>query len=174
MKKTTTFITRTAILLALALIFQVGLRTIPFAQPFVGPLVNFVLIFAAVFVGMASGVIIGMLTPLIAFVLGIMPLFPVVPFIMLGNALMVIAFSVTRKVSGYYGDYMGVAFGAFVKFVFLALSVRYVITLFITVPPPIIVALSLPQLYTAITGGLGAVIVAKIFSRTVLNINQNS
>lgn len=167
MKNSTTFITRTGILLALALVFQIGLRTIPFAQPFVGPLVNFVLIFAAIFVGMASGVIIGMLTPLIAFIVGIMPLFPVVPFIMIGNALMVIAFSVTRKLLGYYGDYIGVACGAFIKFAFLALSVRYIITLFISVPPPIVVALSLPQFYTAMTGGLGAIIVSKIYLRAV-------
>lgn len=169
----TVFLTRTAILLALALIFQIGLRALPFAQPFVGPLVNFVLIFAAIFVGTLSGVLIGILTPLIAFVVGIMPLFPVVPFIMIGNALLVIVFSIIKKIAGPYGEYIGVFCGALAKFAFLAISVRHIITLFIKVPPPVVVALSLPQLYTALTGGLAAIIVAKIFSRAFKGIKSS-
>ena len=90
-----TVLTRTAVLLALALVFQIGFTQ--FAQPAVGPLVNMTLLVAAVVVGSIPAIIIGCLTPLMAFLLGIMPLLPLVPFIMLGNAILIVSFNWTRK-----------------------------------------------------------------------------
>ncbi len=165
-QSTTTFITRTAILLGLALIFQIGFRA--FAQPLVGPLVNFVLIFSTILVGTSSGIIIGSLTPLIAFMVGIMPLFPVVPFIMVGNALYVVTFNSGKGRLGTYGEYLAFILAAFVKFAFLSFSIRYLVTLFVpVVPPPMIAALSLPQLTTALVGGGLAVVVAKAVTKAM-------
>ena len=167
MKRDTIFITRTAILLALALVFQLGFRL--FAQPVVGPMVNFVLLFSAIYVSTSSGVIIGALTPLIAFMAGIMPLFPVVPFIMVGNALFVMVFNYTRKRIPLYGDFVGVVTAALVKFSFLALSIRYLVTFFVAaVPPPLVAAFTLPQLYTAIIGGILAVVVAEAVKKALV------
>ncbi len=70
------YMVRTALLLALALVFQIGFSQ--FAQPVVGPLVNMTLFIATITVGTISAIIVGSLTPLVAFMLGIMPLFPVV------------------------------------------------------------------------------------------------
>lgn len=162
----TSYIARTGLLLALALIFQIGFRYV--SQPLVGPLVNFTLIIGAGLVGTASGVIVGCLTPLIAFFFGIMPLFPLVPFIMIGNALFVTMFNVTRKNMNILGDVAGVIVAAVVKFAFLAVSVRYLVTLIIPkVPPKIIVAFSLPQLYTALTGGFLAIIIIKFIRKGI-------
>lgn len=162
----TTYIARTGLLLALALIFQIGFRYI--SQPLVGPLVNFTLIIGAGLVGTTSAIIVGCLTPLIAFFFGIMPLFPLVPFIMVGNALFVLIFNIIRRNMNILGGISGVIVAALVKFIFLAVSVRYFVILIIPkVPPKLIAAFSLPQLYTALIGGVLAIIIMKFIRRGV-------
>ncbi|WP_207644732.1 ECF transporter S component [Caloranaerobacter ferrireducens] len=165
---TISFLTRTGLMLALALVFQIGFRA--FAQPAVGPLVNMVLIMSGALVGTLSGIIVGCLTPLIAFFVGIMPKFPLIPFIMIGNALLVIIFNYIRNKTSKWGDYLGLIGAAFVKFVWLAFSVRYLVKLFMPkVPAKLIVALSLPQLYTALIGGFLAVLIIKMLPKNIFN-----
>jgi predicted membrane protein len=160
---TMTLLTRTSVLLALALVFQIGFTQ--FAQPAVGPLVNMTLLIAAVVVGSFPAIVIGCLTPLMAFVLGIMPLFPLVPFIMIGNILLILSFNLTRRAFSKYGEIIGVIVAALLKFAFLAISIRYLVTFFIEkVPPKIVVAFTLPQLYTALIGGLLAIVIVKYLS----------
>ncbi|WP_200791895.1 ECF transporter S component [Caloranaerobacter azorensis] len=162
------FLTRTGLMLALALVFQIGFRA--FAQPAVGPLVNMVLIMSGALVGTLSGIIVGCLTPLIAFFVGIMPKFHLVPFIMIGNALLVVVFNYIRNRVSKWGDYLGLVGAAFVKFIWLAFSVRYLIKLFIPkVPEKLIIALSLPQLYTALVGGFLAVLIIKMLPENIFN-----
>ncbi|MTI65023.1 MAG: ECF transporter S component [Firmicutes bacterium] len=167
MKKiSTAYITRTGLLLALALIFQIGFRG--FAQPAVGPLVNLTLILSAGIVGTLAGVIVGCLTPLIALSFGIIGIPILVPFIMIGNSLLVIIFNLIRKRITLGGEYVGLALAALGKFLFLAFSVRYLLDLFTqkNIPPKIMAKLTvmfgLPQLYTALVGGIVAVIVMKL------------
>lgn len=166
-------LTRTAVLLALALVFQIGFTQ--FAQPAVGPLVNMTLLIAAVVVGSIPAIIIGCLTPLMAFVLGIMPLLPVVPFIMIGNVLLILSFNMIRRSIPKYGDVAGVIVAAVLKFAFLAISIRYFVTFFIEkIPPKLVTAFTLPQLYTALIGGLLAIIIVKYLSGYLkLNQKQN-
>lgn len=160
---TMTLLTRTSVLLALALVFQIGFTQ--FAQPVVGPLVNMTLLIAAVVVGSLPAIIIGCLTPIMAFVLGIMPLLPLVPFIMLGNTLLILSFNLIRRALPKYGDIVGVIVAALLKYAFLAVSIRYLVTFFMEkVPPKIIAAFSLPQLYTALIGGFLAIIIVKYLS----------
>lgn len=161
--KTMILLTRTSVLLALALVFQIGFTQ--FAQPVVGPLVNMTLLIAAVVVGSLPAIVIGCLTPLMAFVLGIMPLLPLVPFIMLGNMLLILSFNLIRRALPKYGEIYGVIVAALLKFAFLAVSIRYLVTFFMEkVPPKIIAAFSLPQLYTALIGGFLAIIIVKYLS----------
>ncbi len=152
----TRWITRTAILLALALVFQLG----AFPQPVTGPIINMVLFLAAMIVGISSGVIIGILTPLTAFVTGILPppLGPMIPFIAGGNALLVIVFGLLKNKN----KYLGIGAGAVVKFLLLAAAVR----LFIDVPENIARMMSLPQLLTALGGGVVFLIVYKALQVT--------
>lgn len=162
---TTQYITRTAVLLALALVFQIGFRGA--GQYIVGPLVNFVLIMSVYLVGSLAGVIVGCLTPLIAFFLGITPLFPIVPFIMVGNALYVIFFDFFKERIMKGGEYFSLVISSLIKYAFLTLTVRYVVTLFVDVKPPLVAAFSLPQLYTALIGGIIAIIVSKLLPKSM-------
>ncbi len=146
------FITRTAILLALTLTFQ--MFRLP--QPFTGPAVNTMLFLSSAIVGIIGGVLIGALTPWIAFLNGILPpvLAPAIPFIMLGNAVLVIFFGTLRKIN----IYLATVTAAVVKFLVLTTAVRFLIN----VPPKVSVMLQLPQLYTAITGGIIALLILKL------------
>ena len=156
----------TALLLAIALVFQIGFRA--FAQPAVGPLVNMMLILSALFVGMSGAIAIGLLTHVIAFLVGIMPLFPLVPIIMVGNTVLVIIFSLIAKKKDNISMGIGVIVAALAKFVFLALSVRYLLILFVPkVPQPLVLAMSLPQLYTALIGGVAALILFKFMPKNI-------
>lgn len=166
--KTMTTLTRTAVLLSLALIFQVGFNQ--FAQPAVGPLVNMTLIITAIVVGPISAVIIGCLTPLVAFFLGIMPLLPIVPFIMIGNILFVLGFSLIKGRFGKLGVWIGIVVAAIAKAGFLAISIRYLVVYFVEkVPPKLILAFSLPQLYTALIGGTLAIVISHYLSGYLKN-----
>lgn len=155
---------RTALLLALALVFQIGFRQ--FAQPLVGPLVNMTLILAALMIGPTSGLIIGTLTPIIAFAVGIIGLAPLIPIIIIGNILFVLAFFYINNSKMKYSIWIALIISALVKFGFLALSVRMILPLFIPkAPAPIIAAFTLPQLYTAIIGGILAIVIYPLINR---------
>ncbi|MGV8146428.1 MAG: ECF transporter S component [Alkaliphilus sp.] len=167
MKNKTKKMVLTALLLAITLVFQIGFRA--FAQPAVGPLVNMMLILSVLFVGMGGAIVIGALTPIIAFLVGIMPLFPLVPFIAVGNAVLVIVFGLIAKNKDNISMGIGVIVAALAKFAFLAFSVRYLLILFIPkVPQPLVLAMSLPQLYTALAGGVAALIIFKFIPKNTI------
>lgn len=154
---TTEFIAKTAMLLAIALVFQIGLKGI--GQPLVGPLVNFVLIMSVYLVGTLSGLIVGFLTPLIAFFFGIIPFLPIVPFIMIGNGLYVFFFKFFKDRLNSSKEIISIIISSIIKYLFLAISVRYIVVLFVQIPPKVVAAFSIPQLYTALIGGILAFIV---------------
>jgi len=161
------WLTRTAILLAITLAFQM----LGFPQMITGPAVNAMLLISGAYVGALGAVIIGLLTPFIAFIRGILaaPLAPMIPFIMLGNALLVITYVLCRNklAKGLAGAGIGLVAGAVIKFVVLSSAVRFIVS----VPPPVAQAMQLPQLYNAILGGIVAVAVEKVLNAA---IGQNS
>lgn len=164
----TQFITRTGFFLALALVFQIGLRQ--FSQPVVGSLVNLVLIMSANIMGTLSGAIVGTFTPLIALLIGIMGFPPVVPFIIIGNFVYVFIFNILRRNLNIKGAKIIAVIGAaLVKYIILLVSVKYILGLFVpNVPPKIIAMFSLPQLYTALAGGLLAIIVISFLPKAII------
>ncbi len=153
-------ISRTAILLAIALVFQMG----GFPQLITGPLVNTVLFLAAMIVGCQGGMLIGIFTPVIASMRGILPppLTPLIPFIALGNALLVILFFMLKPKN----QMLALLVASTVKFLVLASAVR----LLVQVPPPIARMMSLPQLVTALAGGCIALLIMKIYKRAHIGI----
>ncbi|HHY46105.1 MAG TPA: ECF transporter S component [Firmicutes bacterium] len=155
-QKSLRWLTRTAVLLALTLAFQM----LGLPQPVTGPAVNAMLLLSAIFVGALGGAVIGLFTPWIAFIRGILaaPLGPMIPFIMIGNAALVLVFSAVRNAGrkALWAGVTGVVAGAVVKFLILSSAVRYVVE----VKPPIARAMQLPQLFTALTGGVIALAVA--------------
>lgn len=124
-----------------------------------GPLVNTMLCVAAVFVGIWGGVAIGLITPIIAFWRGILPapLGPMIPFIAIGNAVLVILYGLIEK----RNKYVAVIAASIVKYLVLSAAVRFVVQ----VPPKIAQMMQVPQLITALTGGAIAVILSEILIR---------
>jgi hypothetical protein len=150
------YLARTALLLALTLVFQ----SLRLGQAFTGPLVNAVLFTATAVVGIAGGVFIGAVTPWVALAVGILKpvLAPAVPSIMLGNASLV----VTTGLLWRRNCYLAVAAASLVKFAVLGGSVRYLLHL----NPKVAAALGLPQLFTALAGGAIAILAIALLERT--------
>jgi len=144
-------ITRTGILLAVALVVQMG----GFPQPITGPLINTVLYLAALLVGSWGGIIIGVCTPVIAFMRGILPapLGPMIPFIALGNGVLVIVFSLLKGKNKIFG----IIIASLAKYLILFTAVSYIVD----VPDKIAQIMSLPQLFTALSGGVIAMLAYK-------------
>lgn len=154
------FITRTAILLALTLAVQwLRLPTI-----FTGPLVNFMLIISTALLGIRGGALIGLFTPWIALLVGILPapLAPVIPFIMLGNTAYCLLFGIGFRYIKW-GGWVGLIAGSLLKFVIIAGAARYLLAL----PLPVAEALLFPQLINAVIGGALAVLCALYFLHRV-------
>ncbi|MCX7729703.1 MAG: ECF transporter S component [Candidatus Caldatribacterium sp.] len=152
-------VTLTGVLFALILIVQaLGL-------PYVvaGPLVNAMLLLATVFVGVGGGVLIGLLTPWVALLRGILPapLGPIVPFIMLGNAVFVTVFGLFRRKGEFFFAIGGVVLGAFAKYLVLSQAVRLLIDL----PPPVARMMQVPQLITALLGETIALFLSQALQR---------
>lgn len=144
----TNILTRTALLLALAIAVQQFK-----IQWLTGPAINAILIMAVGYAGIYSGVLLGILTPILAFTQGIMPLMIVVPFIMGGNVLYCLGYYLLQKKNGL----LGICLGALLKFSFFALAVNFIIE----VPPKVSYALGVPQLITALTGGVIAWVILR-------------
>ncbi|WP_352420229.1 ECF transporter S component [Proteiniborus sp.] len=155
MNKKTKTLTRTAILLAIALVFQF----VKMGQLITGSGINAVLIIAAQMCGLPWAAAIGLITPFMAVVLGVTPpaMIVVVPYIVCGNVLYVLTYSLLKKRSRV----VGVAVAALLKFGLLYSVVNY----FLTVKPPIKAALSFPQLLTALIGGSIALIILQVMER---------
>jgi hypothetical protein len=149
------WLSRTAILLAIALVFQMG----GFPQFITGPLINTVLYLAAMIVGWQGGMLIGILTPVIASIRGILPppLTPLIPFIALGNSILVILFFWLLSKN----KIAGIIIASLVKFLLLVSAVKLVVQ----VPPAIAQMMSLPQLITALAGGAIALVLAHFFKK---------
>ncbi|MEW6725102.1 MAG: ECF transporter S component [Bacillota bacterium] len=156
------FLTRTAVLLGLT--FAIQFLRLP--QGFTGPAINFMLLVAAATVSPWAGVLIGLITPWLAFAFGILPapLAPAIPFIMAGNATLSLTFGYIYRRRSLVRGIIGVVAAAVLKLVVLGGAVRYLLAL----PPKISVALQIPQLYTALSGGVVALVVIAALERISL------
>lgn len=168
----TMFIARLAILISLTLVIQVA----GFPQPVTGPLINAMLFLTTVFVGGVAGVTLGGLTPLLALIRGQLPtvLAPMVPFIFIGNALLVLVFYFGIKqhlILNKAHDlrfYVSLIVAGVFKFVFLFLSAQFVLPIVFghEIQDKYVVLMSTPQLLTAWAGGLIAALFIKILQRS--------
>lgn len=162
MGKSIRFVTQTAVLFALTLVVQM----LGLPQMVTGPLVNAMLLLATIFVGVGSGVCIGLFTPWVALVRGILPppLAPLVPFIMLGNGAFVVIFGLFRRKKTLAFDIAGVVLGALAKYLILSQAVRSLVSL----PPQVARMMQTPQLVTALFGGAIALSLARALRRVHL------
>ena len=88
MKKRLLWITRTAVLLALLITLQAVTK--PFGQLVTGSCVNMVLALTALVAGLPSGLVLALISPVLAYLLGIAPQALTVPAIMVGNCVYIL------------------------------------------------------------------------------------
>ncbi len=118
-----------------------------------GPLINATLLLATVLVGPTEAVLLGLMPSTMAFLGGLLPLplAPMLPFIMIGNAIMVMTFHTVRP-KNYWG---AVGLAALLKFAFMHGSVVFLLSRMMdgNLTAKLAVMMSWPQLFTAIIGG---------------------
>ena len=166
----TRFITRTAILLALAVVFQImGRFLLPFMGPnsnfVVGPLVNACLLVSAAAAGIWSGTAVAVISPFTAVLTGAAIPLPFVPFIAIGNFLLVLMFHLLRR-----NRIAGILTGAVLKFGLLYAVIVVFLGIFQVKPKVagvLLFSFSWPQLVTALVGGLVAMLVLKALGKSV-------
>jgi len=173
MNQNTLFIARMSLFIALTLVIQIpGLP-----QAVTGPLINAVLFIITVVQGPLAGVALGLITPLVALIRGQLPviLAPMIPFIMLGNASLVLIYWIlTSKFNlslrRSWLLLIPVALSAAAKTVLLWLSVRYAIPLFIgqRLPTPVEVMMAFPQFITAMAGGILFLVFLRLTGKWIL------
>jgi riboflavin transporter len=171
--KNVTYLVQSSVLLATAIVFQVvGSRIPGINQLLVGSVVNAVLLISSYLCGTFYGTAVGVLTPWTALLVGQLKpaMAPFIPFIMLGNAVFVIAFGLLAAKKPF-GKYAGIALGAVLKFCFLYLAANKLIYLFkMNFPEKIAkslaTAMGTTQLVTALIGGaLSLTLIEILFKR---------
>jgi hypothetical protein len=135
-------------------------------QMVTGPLVNSVLFISVVVLGIRWGLLVGMVPSVIALSAGLLPfvMAPMVPFIILGNAILVGIFYLLRN-KNYW---LGIFSAAVLKFLFLAGTSALMSEIFFKnqIGTKIAAMMAWPQLFTALAGG----IIAYVFLRTVKKV----
>jgi predicted membrane protein len=163
---------RASLLLAIAIIIQILGKNIPEINQFlVGPIVNAILIITAFVCGTWWGIGVGVLTPVIAWLVGQLPgpMAPFIPFIMIGNALFVIFFGILKN-QQKWGKYIGLILGSFVKFLFLSFSAAKLITVFNIgiqqkIASKLVIMMGIPQLITALIGSIISLVLIKTLTK---------
>lgn len=179
MNKKIRWITETAIMLALLVTLQA--LTKPMGQLVTGSCVNAILGVSVLVGGLASGVTVALISPVMAFLLGIAPQILTVPAIMAGNTVFVVLLHFiadpTGKNLGKQAAALGLA--AVGKFAALYLIVVKLICGVLSegllasgvLKPPMLKALpatfSIPQLITALIGGAVALLIVPVLRKAL-------
>jgi hypothetical protein len=157
------WITTTAVFIAL--LIGVQLATAPLSQFVTGPLVNMILIVSVMTCGLSSGMTVAFLSPVFAKLLGIGPLWTIIPFIMIGNIVLVLIWHTVSRMSfnnEYLARIVTLITAAVSKFLVLYFGiVKIMIPLFLNLPEKQAAVISnifsIPQLFTAFIGGALAI-----------------
>jgi riboflavin transporter len=127
-----------------------------------GPIVNAILFLAVILVGGRNALLIGLIPSIIALYFGLLPapLAPLIPFIMISNAILVVLFDWLKK-----NYWTAIIVAATVKFLFLHVSTSTIMDLILRkeLAPKVAQILSWPQFYTALIGGFIAWIFIKFY-----------
>ena len=133
-------------------------------QPITGPIVNAVLFISVALLGLPTALFICLIPSVIALAIGLLPpvLAPMIPFIMISNALLIIVFN-WLKDKNYW---LGIILSSGLKFIFLFSTSSIVINLLLNkaVATKVAIMMSWPQLITALVGGVLAYLFLRIFN----------
>jgi hypothetical protein len=134
-------------------------------QLITGSIINAELILGASILGVSDGLLIGLIPSTIALVVGILSpaLAPMIPFIILSNAILVLVFSYLSKINYW----LGAIAASICKFAFLYATSSVVINLLLNkqLTPAVRQTMNLIQLFTALMGSLLAFGAIKIISK---------
>lgn len=178
MNKKVRWITETAVLLALLVVFQAVTRSL--GQLVTGSCVNAVLAITVLLAGMSSGVTIALISPVLAYLLGIAPQLVTVPAIMAGNTVFVVLLGLIAG-RGENGRSLAAAWllAAIAKFATLYILVVKIICGIASAPllasgtlkPPMLEKLpgmfAWPQLITALIGGGIALLIVPVLRKAL-------
>ena len=160
-REKTLWITRTAVFIALLIVVQAV--TAPLGNTLVtGTLVNALLIVSVMTCGAMSGATVAVVSPIMAKMVGIGPLWGLIPFIALGNIVLVLVwhFLGNRHMGTWYASgTAALAAAALAKFLTLYVGItRVAVPLLLRLPEALVVSgmFSVPQLITALLGGVVA------------------
>lgn len=132
-----------------------------------GSIVNAVLFISVALFGIQNAILVGLTPSLFALSVGFLPavLAPMVPFIMVGNTILVLVFGYLRK-KNYW---LGIVSAGFLKFIFLFVVSSIATDLIIKkeIAQNTALMMSWPQLFTALVGGLIAYFVLKSVKKSV-------
>lgn len=167
MKLTTKQITMTAALLAICFVSQFLKNTSVYIT---GPIINACLILAGLSAGMVCGLILAVITPITSFFITGSPIIAaipaIMPCIMIGNAILVVAVCLAiKKKPGQIGMICGMAVGTVVKAIFMGVVISLILIPMLLpekMQPKMAVfqtTFSVTQLITAIIGSVIAYIV---------------
>lgn len=135
-----------------------------------GSVVNAVLFVAAVVLGTGNAILIGLVPSAVALTSGLLPapLAPMIPFIMISNAILIVVFSYLRKVN-FWGSILG---ATLFKYAFLYLTSVIVIGLISNqniAAKAAATMMAWPQIVTALAGGIIAFGILKIWGKCEKN-----
>lgn len=173
------WITRTAVFIALLIVLQAA--TASFGNTLItGSIVNFMLIISVMTCGLASGLTVAVISPIAAKFLGIGPLWSLIPFIEAGNVVLVFVWNFigSRSIGRTHKAYItAVVSGAVAKFLILYVGiVKIAVPLFLNLPKQqasiISNMFSIPQLITALVGGILAAVTLPRLSRVVSGTHE--
>lgn len=179
MKKKILWITETAVMLALLVTLQAVTK--PMGQWVTGSFVNAVLAVTVLVAGLSSGLTVAVISPVLAYLLGIAPQVLTVPAIMVGNSVYVIAWYFIsgkdrRRVERLIAAWVSAAAA---KFAVLYALVNWVICGVLSksllsaglLKPPMLKALpaafSMTQLATALIGGAVAMLIVPVLRKAL-------
>ncbi len=130
-------------------------------QAVTGPIINATLFVSVMLLGAQNAILVGLIPSLIALSVGLLPpiLAPMIPFIMIGNTILIIAFDYLKERSFW----LGVILASVLKFIFLFSTSSIVVNLLLKkeIASKVTTIMSWPQLLTALAGGLIAYIFLK-------------
>ena len=179
MNKKIRWITETAVMLALLVSLQA--LTKPMGQIVTGSCVNAILAISALVGGLSCGLTVALISPVLAFLLGIAPQILTVPAIMVGNSVYVVLLHYLADSAGKNLVRQAAAWGiaAVGKFATLYLLVAKLICGVLAgslleaglMKEPMLKALpatfSFPQLFTALIGGAIALVIVPLLKKAL-------
>lgn len=157
--------------LKLSILFSLLIFFIPsfvHQQFLTGPIVNALLILSFLYLGKSQAFFLALIPSTVALSRGLLPLplAPMVPFIMISNCIYILVFAKFQTESSIK-NFVTIFLAAIVKTLFLFLISKLLMENILAAPlaSKIAVMMSWPQLWTAILGGIMALLISNVLKK---------